>query len=120
MSEPPLCEAMVKIAMLANALGASPITRFADCWERRVDDDYMLAVNGHPAPRRTTAGVLVQPFHAVVFVRGWPFAILSPFGGWMGCGEGANEDAFIAALDRAIARASDPRDPTSTEASDER
>lgn len=99
----PLSEAMAAIALLAVLSGGAPINRLPGPWTYEFthgDWHWQIAVNGHrepvPSPWST---VLIDPFEAHVYVNGWPFGILSPYGGRLGAGTGANEDTFIAALD---------------------
>lgn len=99
------CIAFSKVAELGTLLGAAPLNQFPACWEHQVDAQWWIAVNGHPDPMRCSAGVDVAAFHCYVQFDGWPAAVFNPYGGAMAAGEAANEDAFLAALDAAIAAA---------------
>lgn len=102
----PLSEAFVRIAELGTTVpGAAPLHRHEGAWVYRFTDaggnEWGLAVNGHKHAVPDTLLDLASPIEALtalVSFNGWPFGILDPFGGQMGAGELANEDAFIAAL----------------------
>lgn len=98
----PLSEAFVRIAELALLNGSAPINRLPGPWTHAFtsgDWHWQIAVNGHREPVVSPwSTVLIDPFEAHVYVNGWPFGILSPAGGRLGAGHGANENSFIAAL----------------------
>lgn len=108
---PPFAAAFIKAIELADALGVEKINRMAGCWTHQVDDVWWLAINGHQDDRSvssskgmsSTSPVSVPPYAMYVEANGWAAAICDPFGGTI-LGE-HSEDEFIAALDRAIARA---------------
>lgn len=105
-TETPLSEAFVRIAELGTTVpGAAPLHRHEGAWLYRFTDasgnEWGLAVNGHKYAVPDTLLDLaspIEPLTALVTFNGWPFGVLDPFGGQMGAGEIANEDAFIAAL----------------------
>ena len=94
-----LSEAFALITELALALGAAPFSKYVGCWEHRLGDRWLIAVNGHRTPTKTSTGCEVPPFHAYVESNGWPGGLLTPFGGTMGRGL---EDELIAELKAAI------------------
>lgn len=107
MSEP-VSVAFMLIADLCVALGATPLSKHAGCWEYNLGRRWLLAVNGHRTPTKTRAGLEVPPFHAYVERRGWPEGLLTQFGGAMVGGLEA-EDDLIAELKRAIHGPEDAR-----------
>lgn len=99
---PAISEAFALITELAIGLGAAPLTKHGDCWEYRLGDRWLIAVNGHRSPTKCSTGFEVPPFHAYVERDGWPGALLTPFGGTT-VGHGHElEDALIAELKAAI------------------
>jgi hypothetical protein len=96
------CEAFGVIAELALKLGAHPMNRHPGCWEYRVDENWVIAVNGHRDERQTKAGVRVMPFSCYVEFNGWPAGVIDPTGGIIAAGGLANETTFIAALKVAL------------------
>ena len=97
----PISEAFALITELGIALGAAPLSKYAGCWEHTLGCRWLIAVNGHRTPMKTSAGCEVPPFHAYVERHGWPGGLLTPFGGTMIGGLEA-EDDLIAELKRAI------------------
>jgi hypothetical protein len=85
------------VARLAIALRAAPIPDTG--WVHQVDEHWRVTVAG-----KTPVGP-VAAFHMAVDFKGMPAAVLSPFGGSFVVSAAANEDAFIAAVEAAIARA---------------
>lgn len=100
--ERPLSEAFTRVCDLALALGVKSIKDLPGCWEYQVDEHWWIAVNGHNGATRCAKGADVPPFRCYVEFNGWPAGIIDPYGGTIVAGEAANEDAFIAALDKAI------------------
>lgn len=107
---PDLSAAFVLIAQLALVAGnGQAINRLPGAWsyaftstdERGAEWRWQIAVNGHREPVLNPFAVrtTIDPFDAHVHVNGWPFAVINPYGGSMGHGEGANEDTFIAAIE---------------------
>ncbi len=105
MSQAKISEVFSKIVHLAQAVKAKPMNKYAACWEHRIDDDWSIAVNGHPTQKETEGGCTVPPFSAYIEWNGFPAGILGMNGGMLVAGSGANEDTLIEALDAAIAGA---------------
>jgi hypothetical protein len=100
---------MEKVASLAEADGATPINQFPGVWERRLDEHWLIAANGHRQPVRwapkASMYVDVPPFHVAVLYHGWVWGVFNAFDGCVGAGVGeqaGNVENFIAAIDRAI------------------
>ena len=91
-------EALSEIAGLCLISGASPLTKYENCWEERLDEKWEIAMNGHKTPKRCSHGIEVPPFSVYVQYNGWPAGILDPTGGIIASGESANEQNFIAAI----------------------
>ena len=101
-----ICVLAQKLIELAEVTGAASIKDLPGAWEHRVDDRWYVAANGHSTPVR------VEPLNAMawdlppytfgVWFNGWFAGEFTPMGGYMAAGETANEDALIAALDKAI------------------
>ena len=102
MTTKPITLALVRIAELAAKDGAVPINGLPGCWERVIDGDWTVAVNGHPEAVKH-GDVTVPPFEAYVTFRGWPAGFVGPFGGVLAAGSAGNEDALIAAIERLLA-----------------
>lgn len=102
-----LAVAANKIAELAHVLGVRNIKAFPGAWYRRIDDKWEVATNGHDKPIDVEPPgcmkATIDPYHTAVWYNGWLAGLMTPFGGIIAAGEGANEDTFIAALDKAIA-----------------
>jgi len=104
-TEPPISVAMDYIAQLAIALGVAPINTFEGCWEYQVDEQWWIACNAHPEPKGCSRGPKVPPFHTYIEYNGWPAGLMTPYGGTIAAGEGANEDTLVAALAAAVEKA---------------
>jgi hypothetical protein len=104
-----ICAAFNAVINLALALGVREICKMPECWEHRVDEHWTIAVNGHNEPKfaeQTTSGKTeVPPFHCYVEFNGFPAGLISPYDGILCAGSVANENAFIAALEKAAERA---------------
>lgn len=100
-----ICEAFVLLAELATKDGISSINQFEGCWERKIGDQWFVAINGQrsaiPCSRNATP---IQPYHAYVEFNGWPCGVFTPYGGAFVVGAAANEDHFIKAIEAEIAR----------------
>ena len=94
-------ECFIKVAELAIKLGAAPLNKNAGCWEHRVDEDWSITLNPHDYDVDD-----IPPFCMAITYNGWPAGLVSPAnGGVIAAGASANEDAFIEALEQAIAEA---------------
>jgi len=102
-----VCEAFVRMAELAGALGVSRINELPGCWEHQVDAKWWISVNGSKDLRRNSDGIELSPFSMAVKFNGWPAGIIDLAGGVIAAGECANEDTFIAALQAATQAASE-------------
>ncbi len=100
-----------KIVELAEARKVRSIKDLPGCWEVSLPGGWRFAVNGHREPVECGA-FEVPPFEAAFWYNGWPAGIVGPAGGVLSAGAAANEGSLIAALDRAIAEACDPRSET--------
>ena len=94
----------ILIAKLAEKDGASPINKYAGCWERQIDPHWWISVNGHTEEKKNSHGGTVPPFNCVVEFNGWPAGLFNPYGGLIAAGELANEETFAAAVKAEIAR----------------
>ena len=94
------------IADLAQHDGAAPMNKHEGCWVRRLDAQWVIAVNGHHEPKRYETedgpGGEVPPFTCSVDFNGWPAGLIDPAGGVIAAGSIANLDAFMAALRKAV------------------
>jgi len=64
---------------------------------------WIVCVNGtretvKAEPEGTMGCNEVPPVHAALFYNGWLAGLISPAGGWIAAGEGANEATFIEAI----------------------
>src|SRR5262245_46723537 len=89
-------------AKLADKDGVAPIHNHKGCWERQVGD-WWFAINPHTRTTKCSKGADVEFGHAYVMYNGWPAGILNPFGGVIAAGSVANEETFIAALEKELA-----------------
>lgn len=90
------------LAEFAVATGAKSIGDLAGCWEKRIDEHWWVAVNGHLDEVACSREAPVPPRHAYIEYDGWPAGVLSEQGGVVTMGEVANEDSLKAALRRAV------------------
>lgn len=95
------------IAVLCIATGNAPIK--GKVWEFVVDDQWQFAVNGTgtTATPKAAEGRMDAPalrrYECVIWYNGFLAGIIDPRSGVIVAGEGANEDAFIDAIQRRIA-----------------
>jgi hypothetical protein len=92
-----ISEAFVAMAELMQARGHAPVkgkvvTETVGPWA--------VVLNGtdapiHAEPEGSMGCPDVAPVHAAIFYNGWLAGVLSPAGGWIAAGEGANESTFI-------------------------
>ena len=100
-----IAEAFARIAALGGALGVRNVNKLPGCWEHQVDERWWISLNGHKETIKDSHGAEVPGFHAAIEYNGWPAGIISPIGGIIAAGEGANEHNFIEALKAATAKA---------------
>lgn len=94
-----------KACDLAIALGHSDINKLPGCLELQVDEQWWLAINAHREDTPCSENTSVPPMCVYFMFNGWPAGIVNAGGGCLAAGAAANEDALIAALDAAIAKA---------------
>ena len=99
-----VCEAFAKVCGLCIARDEAPVNQYPGCWEVQVDP-WWIAFNGHDEARACSKGPRVDPYHCYVEYNGLPAGIFNPRGGVIASAEGADESAFIEALERATADA---------------
>lgn len=97
--------AILKIAELHEAM-ALPALNELGVWHYVIDDAWQFAINGTDEEQDVTPDeamkATIPPYHAAVWYNGWVAGLMHPMGGTMMAGAGANEDAFIAVMDRTI------------------
>lgn len=95
----PLSEAFCEVAALAERLGIKNIASHGRPWVHKIDDSWVLAINGTKEPQECrpegTMGADIQPFHMAVWYNGWLAALLNPYEGVFLNG---SENDFIAAV----------------------
>jgi hypothetical protein len=104
-TERPILTAMDAVAQLAISLDAIPLHKHAGCWEHQIDKQWWIAFNGQKQAVECSKGISVDPYHVYIEFNGWPAGIINPFEGTLCAGEIANESTFIAAVEKATARA---------------
>ncbi len=95
------------IAKLADRDGAAPLNRYDNCWVRRLDGHWVIAVNAHkemqscepPECMRADVG----PWECAVWFNGWLAGLFDPDGGLIAGGKLANEASFAAVLEEVLA-----------------
>lgn len=93
--------AMSAVVELTHALSVRDINQLVGCWERQVDAQWWIALNGHRAPVFCSKGIEVMPFTCYVEYNGWPAGFIDAGGGILAAAATANEDMFIAACQAA-------------------
>ena len=104
-TEHQVSEAFNAVVDLALSLGVRSIKGLPACWEHQVDEHWHIAINGHHTDQQTSRGNNVPPFHCYIEFNGFPAGLITPYDGIIAAGSVANEDAFIAALQRATEKA---------------
>lgn len=103
-----VCEVFSKIVEYGTASGVKNICDFPGAWIQKVDEQWTFALNGKDETLRVDPGdggmsATVDFGNAAVWYNGWLAGTFDPSGGIFVTGSGANEDSFIAAMDKAIA-----------------
>ena len=91
----------ILICELAEKDKVGPLNKLPGLWVRDLDEQWTLVANGHQRPLEHN-GVAVPPFHFSVEFNGWPAGMFDAYDGCIAAGSAANEETFIAALERAI------------------
>lgn len=93
-------DVFLTVAALCGRRKEQPIK--GKLWEVRVDEHWVLAVNGCEEDKQTTLTVVphrVPPYHLYVEFNGWPAGMIHPAaGGWFAAGELANPQNFVKAV----------------------
>lgn len=73
-------------------------------WHRKIDEHWEIYFNGHDKPRRAREADSepLPPYGVYVVFNGFPAGILLPSGGVIAAGSAANEDSFIAAIEKEL------------------
>ena len=106
----PVTDLYLAACNYAVSCGAENLGAIPGLWQRSIDDHWFIAVNPH-TEELTTYGANnkgmkwpVPPFAIHVQYNGWAAGDLTPTGGWIAAGDGANETTFLAALRTATAQ----------------
>jgi len=86
------------LAGLATSCDAAPMSKHEGCWEKRLNEQWEISVNGHGEEKECVHGAVVPPFTIYVRYNGWPAGLIDSHGGSIAAGEGANIDTFLDAL----------------------
>lgn len=98
---PPLAEAALVIAQLAQALGEAPINRLLGLWRCQVDQHWLILANGQKFPvQEPPLTTPLAPFNFMVFYDDLPAGSFDSFGGGFAADM---ESEFIAAMKARIA-----------------
>ena len=57
---------------LGLALGVRDISKLEGCWEQQVDEDWWIALNGHPQAIKCSKDIEVEPATIWVEYKGFP------------------------------------------------
>ena len=103
----PVLTILDPIMRLAQLHGVERINELSGAWEQKIDDQWYLAVNGHDGDdiEITPSGGMsckIPPYHFCVWYNGWIAALFHPYDGTFAAGDEANEDKFIAAVEKHI------------------
>lgn len=81
-----LSELFTVVCELAIKDGAAPLKeKFpGKCWEKQLNEQWFIAVNGNDAEVKCSKGVTVPPFHAYGERDGCPTFLCNPYGGTTG------------------------------------
>lgn len=106
-AEPDVFEDIIR---LHEALGLAPLNTMPQGWTQDLPGGWTFIVNGNETDLKVDASdkmpIVVAPFHAVFWFRGWIAGDVLPMaGGWLAAGSGANAQTLHAAFEQAIAEA---------------
>jgi|SRR5262245_9751187 len=106
MDHPSTKPLFVLIGELAEKDGVMPLHehRQHTCWERKVGNEWWIAVNPHEGTKRCSRGANVDFGHCYVEFMGFPAGLFTPWGGTIAAGTVANEESFAAALEAELAK----------------
>ncbi len=100
-------EAFHLIVQLYDATDGSPLNEYDGAWVYRIDGSWTVAINGHDSAVHVgpdkSMDFDLPPYHMAVWYNGWIAGLVTPDGGSMAAGEGANEDTLIEALKAKLA-----------------
>lgn len=91
-----------RLVDLADAAGASPLTKHANCWEHDLDRDLRVVANGHHVPVPDAAGEHVPAFTFHVWRGDALLAAVTPNGVFPGLDVDTKLEV-LTAIDRALA-----------------
>jgi hypothetical protein len=108
--------AMSLLADLVIARNQHPLNKYEAPLAVPIDKRWSVWINGRGEPRKIVGaaaqsmadGCEVPAYHAALFFNGWLAGFISPYGGTIACGEAANEDTFIEAVQTALVEAKQP------------
>ena len=96
------------IAALAKHDGIAPLNQHDGCWVRRLDTEWVIAVNGHSTSLSCEPpdcmAAMIAPYEAAVWFNGWLAGMFGVYGGFVAVGNVANKETLTAALRAALAQ----------------
>lgn len=90
-------EAFALVAEYAVALGAKSIGSLPGCWEKRIDEHWWVAINGHLEEVPCSHDAPVPPLCCYIEYDDWPAGVIALDGGDI-----TSEADFVAAIKRAF------------------
>ena len=103
-----ISKAFALIMRLAEKDKVKAINKLDGCWERRIDDNWQISLNGHPHTVLNSRDMEVLGFSCLIEFNGFPAGMLDPAGGIIAAGQAANEDTFIEAIERILDEKNNP------------
>ena len=99
-----VCTVVDMICRLHQALGMQPVK--GQVWIHKLNKNWTIAINGKShaveiEPEKCMKAEL-RPIDFAVWWNGWLAGLFNPHGGIFAAGSGANEDAFIEVVEKAI------------------
>ena len=102
-----IVRAFLAVAELAKKDGLSNLNQLPDCWERKIGEEWWIALNAHDTPKLAKSvdgcsaaeGFLVPPFSVYAERNGFPAGYFNASGGVF---MRSTEDEFIAAVEREV------------------